>query len=379
MVEDLKDTSKKGTESPEIHLDHSPDDKPSIPAHEPALDPHPTRDRAIEDEVAIEEALSALPTGARTSNVIPAPSKEPKDLRTIEVKTREQYREVIAALKEIFTDPSDLESERGFAELYFTPELARYFQIVGEVDGKQQTIGVQMIRINPKVPDAMYTPYGGLKSDYRGLNAYPQAAILNAELMRQNGVKVGFNDVEDPGRIVAANAYPDETPEEITSRCERRINFFRRSMGMYFVNDPDIPYCRPASDDPEKIQAYDLLGFRPLDAEDDMWKNTFNEDKTSISLDAYEKFYLDMMQLEYGDKKGVPSKEELRSTYPAINEFFGYVDRARANNKQWVSLHAEQVRKKTSPNLADQVRFDDPSLRDERMAKGKITGSPKVQ
>lgn len=339
-------------------------------AHLPVADPAAEQQkiaRDVEDELAAEKILRQL-QGPNTPSVLqPAPKDEPKGLLTVEVKTRDGYRETITALKEIFNDPTDLETDRRFAELFFQPKLARYFKIE---DGEHNAIGVQLVRINQDhVPDAMYTPYGGVKSDYQGLNIYPQAARLNGEQMRQFGVKFGMNDCEDPKRM--EGVYKDEPLEQVIDRCNRRLNFFKRSLGMYFVDDDAVPYCRPASDNPKNIQAYDLLGFRALDLNDPMWKNVFNEDKTAITKEAYGNFYLKLMQLEYGDAKGVPSKEELRAEYPAVDQFFTQMD-ALAPEKEWIKLHEGPVREKTTPNISDTVRFDNPNDPDERKSRGEI-------
>jgi len=165
--------------------------------------------------------------------------------------------------------------------------------------------------------------------------------------MKELGVKYMMNDCEDPSRIDPAMAYPDENPQDVIDRCNRRLNFFRRSMGQMFVNDPEIPYCRPSSENTKDIQAYDLLGFRPTDINDPIWKDVFNEDKTMIRKEAYGDMYLKLMQLEFGSKDGVPSKEELRKEYPAIDKFFTDFDNSK---KEWVMLHGEALREKSTPN-----------------------------
>ena len=248
----------------------------------------------------------------------------------VEVKKEEEFRSFIDCLNRIFTDPTDLESDDEFARLFRSPSLARFYLLI---DSKGSAIGLQLIRINPHVPDAMYVPYGGLLTEYRGSGLYPHMARFTAGRMLERGVKFSLNDVEDPGRI--AGVYPDEKHEEVLRRCRLRIDFFKRALGMHFVNDHGVPYCRPASNDPQQIQAYDLLGIRPLDDKDPMWRTIFNDTKTAIRKDAYEHMYLSLMQIEYGTIESAPTAQELRRRYPAIEEFLTSLNRC---HQEWVLL-----------------------------------------
>lgn len=252
-------------------------------------------------------------------------------------------------MKACFTDPTDLETNQTFSRFFFSPELARYYMIN---DG-DKAIGVELIRINPNVPTAMYVPYAGIRSDYRNLGIYPKAAQISDEQMRAHGKDHVLYEFED-SRVISGNVYPDEKPEDVLRRVEGRQNFWKRSVDCHIVNDPEIPYCRPASDDPQKVQAYDSLAFRTLDKEDPKWANVFNEDKTAISREAYENFYLEIMQLEYGNKDRAPSKDELRKEYPAIDTFFTQLE--AHPDKQWVSIDTTRPRAKATPNAPETMR-----------------------
>jgi hypothetical protein len=248
----------------------------------------------------------------------------------VEVTTEQQFNSFIACLKKVFTDPTDIESDERFAHLFHNPALASFY---GLIDSDGNTIGVQLIRISPHVPDAMYIPYGGLVAEHRGTSLYSRMARYTAARMLKRGVKYSLNDVEDPGRI--EGVYPDENQDEVIRRCQRRIDFFKRSLGMHFVNDESVSYCRPASNDPRQIQAYDLLGIRPLDENDPFWRTIFNDNKTAIRKEAYEQAYLSLMQIEYGDESSAPSLADLCSEYPAIALFFETVGRC---HNQWITL-----------------------------------------
>src|SRR3989344_2834518 len=307
------------------------------------------RGRAIEDETVIQDALDKVNGGPTRPFRQEAPQKEPTGLSTAEVKTKEDFRKTMDIVKTVFTDPTDLDSNRSMSRFFFSPEIARYYMIQ---DG-EKPIGFELIRLNPNIPDAMYVPYAGLLSDYRNMGIYPKAARISDEQMREHGKDHVLYEFEDPNRIIQANAYTDEKREDVVRRCEGRINFWKRSVNCHVVNDQDVPYCRPASDDSQKIQAYDVLAFRALDDNDPKWKDAFNEDKTAISRDAYEKFYLEIMQLEYGSKEGVPSKEELRKGYPAIDQFFKQME--AHPDKQWVSIDSGKVRRKETPSVEKPV------------------------
>ncbi len=355
MPEKPEDLLKRGPEKsngkPEQEAEQALSNISAAP--DPVLAPERIQARALENEKAIQDTLDKLGTGARGA-VGDAPKDEPRKFQAAEVKTKEDFRVAMDVMKTVFTDPTDLETNRTFCKFFFQPELARYYLMKDE----EKPIGVQLLRVNPNVPDAMYTPYGGLTGDYRNLNLYPKMATATGEQMRERGVKYGLNDVEDPTRI--RGVYPEENQEEVIERCKGRINFFKRSLGMHFVNDPDVPYCRPASDDTDKIQAYDLLGFRPLDTQDPLWKGVFNEDKTAITRESYEKLYLDLMQLEYGTKDGAPSKDELRKNYPAIDKFFSQMD--AHPDKKWIKLDGQPIRGKETPDAGATVTLGDGGL-----------------
>src|SRR6266705_2846674 len=91
----------------------------------------------------------------------------------VEITTEQQFNSFIACLKKVFTDPTDLESDETFAQLFHNPALAKFY---GLIDSDANTVGVQLIRTNPHVPDAMYIPYGGLIAEYRGSGLYPHMA-----------------------------------------------------------------------------------------------------------------------------------------------------------------------------------------------------------
>lgn len=278
-------------------------------------------------------------------------------LATSEVTSKEDFRDVMETIPEIFVDETDRESDMTFARFFYTPEIARYFKLS---DG-DKTIGFQLIRINQNkskdtnVDTAMYVPYGGLMDDYRNLGIYEKAVRLNDKKMMEDlGKDHALGDYEDE-RVIDNNVYEGEDPEEVIKRVKGRQNFFKRTLNTYIINDPDVRYCRPASDDTSNIQAYDSLGFRFLNNDDPKWNNIFNKDKSAISRDAYEKFYLEIMQLDFGSVDKVPTKEELRGKYPAVDKFFK--DMESHPDKKWFSIDTTETYKKETPNTEKEMRM----------------------
>ena len=341
----FKSVPDKSIESPERKPDQQPLHLPVTP--DLILNPMAISERDIANEVGIQNTKDALGIGARAHGS-EAPREQPKGLSSAEVKTKQDFRLAMDMMKHSFTDPTDLETNQTFCRFFFTPELASYYLMK---DGDKQ-IGVELIRINPNVPDAMYTPYAGIHSDYRNQGIYPKAAEISDEQMRARGKDHVLYEFEDK-RVLAGNVYPDEKPEDVMRRVEGRQNFWKRSVDCIIVNDPDVAYCRPASDDPQKIQAYDSLAFRMLNRADPKWNGVLNEDKTAISRESYEKFYLEIMQLEYGNKDSVPTKDELRREYPAIDKFFMQLD--AHPEKKWISIDTTKPREKATPNNPEEM------------------------
>mgnify|MGYP001560183210 CR=1 FL=1 len=309
---------------------------------DPILNPNAILERAIANEVSIQRTKDMLGIGARSSGS-EAPREQPQGLSSAEVKTKQDFRLAMDMMKHSFTDPTDLETNQAFCKLFFTPALASYYLMK---DG-DKPIGVELMRINPNVPDAMYIPYAGIHSEYRNQGIYPKAAEISDEQMRERGKDHVLYEFEDR-RVLTENVYPDEKPEDVLRRVEGRQNFWKRSVDCHIVNDRDVPYCRPAADDPQKIQAYDSLAFRMLDKLDPKWGGVFNEDTTAISRESYETFYLEIMQLEYGNKDSVPTKDELRRKYPAIDKFFMQLD--AHPDKKWISIDTTKPREKATPD-----------------------------
>jgi hypothetical protein len=356
MPEKPEDVLQKRAEAATNVPEPGADQAASAP-HEPDLEPRQIQRRAEENETALQNSLDKLGTGAR-HQVAEAPKEEPLNLSTTEVATKDDFRRAMDVMKACFTDPTDLESNQTFSRFFFSPELARYYMM----ENGKEAIGVELIRINPNVKDAMYCPYAGIRSDYRNMGIYPKAAQISDEQMRALGKDHVLYEFEDK-RAIEGNVYPDENPEDVLRRIEGRQNFWKRSVDCHIVNDTDVPYCRPASDDPQKVQAYDSLAFRALDKNDSKWNGVFNEDKTAISRDAYERFYLEIMQLEYGNKESVPSKDELRAEYPAIDQFFKQLE--AHPDKKWVSIDATAPRQKATPNAQEEMQLKEKTS-DER-------------
>jgi hypothetical protein len=252
--------------------------------------------------------------------------------RIVEVTTESQYWIAKRILKEIFSDPTDLEPDDALEKFFLTPQIARY--ILFEQQGT--FIGVELARVNPLVGTAMYVPYMGTLPRFRGAIHFSEMKrIVNAQ-MRMFKVPMLLVDVEDPARI--EGVYPDEDQNRIIEFCKERLRWFQRGFGTSFIDDPALPYCRPASDNPtEDVQAYDILGFVPVDPDDPELSKWFSDDRKMVRIELYEALYVALMQLEYGTQSGMPTAAELRDRYPAIEKFLGQLEDYR-REKQWVTL-----------------------------------------
>lgn len=248
------------------------------------------------------------------------------------VTTESDFRVALSMLKEIFTDPADLETDETFWRCFRDPRIGRYY--LYDLDGA--CAGVSMVRIHPYVPHAMYGPYAGVLPEYRGFLTPEEAVRINETLMADLGVHTLLMDVEDPSRI--GDAYPYEDPARLALRCELRLQFLQNWMGWTFIDDPELPYCRPRSGDPRQVQAYDLLGFYLRKPDDLRWRGTFNADRSAVSLDAYVRWYIELMQIEYGTSERAMTDDELSDAYPAVRQFLDQVRAATDAGKHWVTL-----------------------------------------
>lgn len=261
------------------------------------------------------------------------PEKDPRKITIKEVTTPQAMAEWLPVFKEIFTDPTDREPDENFYEKLNDPNSTKFYMFM-EGD---KIVGIQEMSFSKRTR-SMYIPYTGLIPEYRNLNILPKIHDLLEREMKLRGIKATFIDVEDPSRLEAlCKGYPDEDPETVRQRALGRINFWRRTEYL-LIDDPAVPYMRPASDDPEKeIQAYDVMMIRPANFNDKIWESAFNNDRTAITKAAYKGFYLEMMQIQYGNL----SENELRAKYPAIDQFFSNLENYPG---KWIKVETSAIR-----------------------------------
>ncbi len=230
-------------------------------------------------------------------------------------------------LPQSFDDPTDIDPPE-VLERYHEEGLGVYHMVL--VD--DLPIGFTLTRVNP-LTSAGYCPYMGINPEWRNRGVGTAAFALIAQDLPVTHILFDF---EDPDRM--ENVYPEKPLEDVVSMCLRRIGFWRRN-GCFVVNDREVPYCRPASDDTSEVQAYDCLAVRPVDLSDSRWGGVFNADHSAMSAEAYRRFYLEIFQLEFGSREQLPSEEELRAEYPAIELFLARLD---ASGREWVSLYSDR-------------------------------------
>jgi hypothetical protein len=199
----------------------------------------------------------------------------------------------------------------------------------GQVLRKQ--IGIRLAAVNPRVPDGTYVPYGGVDESYRGTMVYTRAIGHNEPELVKRGISLVFNDCEDETRLEGfRDAYEGKSDKEIAKICKNRLRFFTNN-GYRFVDDPDVKYCRPSSEDPTQIQAYDRLGFKIIGNETAYEKYLVRDDSgkaTHITKEGYRKMYLSLHTLDqYTDL----DEAGLRGQFPAIDKFLTELDASPKN------------------------------------------------
>lgn len=257
-------------------------------------------------------------------------------VRDPEVLSNEWFPLLVAS----FPDENDRGPESSFLTRLNDP-VHNKFHLLRDREGN--AVGIEMMNRDPDIHGPIYVPYAAVAPESRGLGIYPKMAQLSDQLMRQEGAQYILYDLEDPTKI--HEAFGEEPGGEASKLAARRLNFWRRApISTIIVNDPDLPYYRPAASDSHITQNYDLLAFRALGNDYSKMPGIFSEDGTKISKDVYRRFYLEMMRLQYGNKP----EAELCSELPAIEKFLSNVDRSP---KQWVDLHKGAVRPKATPNV----------------------------
>ena len=244
-----------------------------------------------------------------------------------------------------FPDEDDREPIEQLLDRLANPEENK-FHILRDYDGK--AVGMELINLNPDIPGALYVPYAAVAAAARNRGIYPKMAEISDYQMKLENAKYILYDLENPKNI--HEAFGEKLGGEATELARRRLDFWRRSpINTIVVDDPDLPYLRPASSDESKTQSYDLLAFRALGNNlDNLPAGTFSADGTQISKDAYRQFYLEMMRLQYGNL----SEADLSEQLPAVKQFLHNVDNSP---KQWVNLKTSEVRAKLTPNIQTKI------------------------
>lgn len=249
-------------------------------------------------------------------------------------------------LREIFTDPSDLEDIDLLLERFAEPEK-NTFSLLRNHEGKP--VGIRLMQTHPDVPKGMYIPWGGVTAEYRNHGIYPKMVDETIVQMKQMGVSYTLHDFEDPARI--AKAYPDD-PEGAVKIATKRLNFFRRTLDCLVVDDKDIPYVRPASDDESQVQAYDLLAVSFADKNDPEIKQALGPDGRSIKKSFYREKYIEMAVLQYGNL----GENGLKQQFPAIKQFLDVLDKSP---KQYVNLYAPPLVPKATMDMPVKINTKD--------------------
>jgi hypothetical protein len=276
---------------------------------------------------------------------------------TIErVQSERLLKEWYAFFVENFPDPDDRES---FDQLLYRAENepSTFIFLARDADGKP--LHIHMAQLTDT--GAVYIPYDATRDDQRNKGVSPAVGRIIDQIVAGTHCLI---DVEDE-RVLRAGVYADEirtrtdeltgsgladaearrrAEQAVLEKIERRQSHWRRQ-GYVVVNDPDLPYRRPASSDDQAIQAYDSLIFRLLNRNDQKWKTLFNADKSSIGMDAYKAFYLEITRAQYGN---LP-EAKLEETYPAVRDFLDDWQRKFDAGMRWATVRTDPVRPNTHP------------------------------
>jgi hypothetical protein len=256
--------------------------------------------------------------------------------------------------EQVFTDENDREPIETLLERLSNGE--KFFMMR---NSHGDVVGIELPQIM-QGSTAMYIPWTGVLEEYRNLGI---GTIMNSTIsnyMKNNfGVTHTLLDIEDPDRLHTSAYDPEEMPEAI-ELAARRVNYWRRvgdgtgvnGGGFVVVNDTTLPtgqkleYVRPASDDNNKIQAYDHMCIRFDDKS--LISEHMNPEQTAVSRDFVRQCYLDMNRLQYGDI----SEAELRGTFPAINQYLTDIDNI---SSEFLPIDTTPIVQKSSPRLDVEV------------------------
>lgn len=242
-------------------------------------------------------------------------------------------------LTSIFTDPADLEP-CDLLRHRLRDTQRNTFSLLRDSAG--QAVGLQLTQRAPSLPGAAYIPWCGLAESVRNNGLYPKMAERAMQEMRRSGTCYMFDDFENPARIHIP--YGEQPGGAVSCKAAGRLNFFRRTQKARIIDDADIPYLRPASNDPQKIMDYSLLSISFLDENNPVLASFYSADGTRLRTSAYRRFYLEVTRLQYGDRP----ESALRDEFPAVDKFLSILDHS---TKKWVNVISTPIRPRARPEI----------------------------
>lgn len=266
---------------------------------------------------------------------------------------REQWEPLLC---EIFPDENDREPVDVLVDRLRAGEN---FFLMRNAQG--EPIGIELSQIlpdqnasrDPALGNPMYVPWTGVLPEYRN---HGIGSALHNEISRYMQETYGIThtliDIEDPDRLHDSAYSAEELPEAIHN-AQRRINFWRRQ-GFHVVHDDRenideqlLSYCRPASNDESEIQAYDHMCVKFHDDQFRSAKMTNNG--AGIDIEFIRQCYVDMNAIQYDGA----SEQEMRSEYPAIEQYLTQIDTARVFGHERVMVMTSAVLQKPNSDNAD--------------------------
>lgn len=260
----------------------------------------------------------------------------------------------IPQLHTYFTDETDWESKTQLHGRLRDKERNLFLTVA---DDKGDAAGMMLLQTDPAIKGGSYIPWAGIAEQYRNARLFPLMLDEIKDQMAPRGLQYVAFEVEDPSRIHVA--YDEEPGGPAAKMAAGRVNFYRRETKALIINDQEIPFVRPASDNDRNVQAYDLMALKILDQDCDKFKGRVQYDEegkaVSISKDLYREVYVEMIQQQYG----IRPEAELRKMLPAMDQFLTVCDN---NPKTTVDLQTGVINARSLTRFNSNLQWAVPGM-----------------
>ena len=260
----------------------------------------------------------------------------------------------IPQLHTYFTDETDWESKTQLRGRLRDKARNLFLTVADDQGGPA---GMMLLQTDPAIKGGSYIPWAGIAEQYRNARLFPMMLDEIKSQMVPRGLQYVAFEVEDPSRIHVA--YDEQPGGPAAKMAAGRVNFYRRETKALIINDPEIPFVRPASDNDRNIQAYDLMALKILDPNCEKFKGRVQFDAegkpASISKDLYREVYIEMIQQQYG----MLPEAQLRKDLPAVDQFLKVCD---ASPKTTVNLQTGVINARSLTRFPTNLQWAVPGM-----------------